>query len=409
MSADHELRLLGAALAWSDVWPQVGSELTDDAWTHTGCFALWSALRGAGGYEVPARVRDLAVGAGMDPSGYHEIVGLLLEHAAIPAEVPYLIGVVADEARVRRVQLRTGVALSADPEDAGQWCAEVVRAATDAAGDATRARWTAGVDLAAAALERRTSGQQGVPRLPMPWHEVEAMGCGVPRGRFTVVAGRPGMGKTTAALVLAAHWASQGLRVAVSSLEMGAGELGDRMLARLAGQRRGLTAEQANVDAADEMARWSLAVDDTPGLTASEIVLRAEGARRMLGGLDALVVDHFHLLAHRAEKGERTDEAMGRSSGVLRDWAKNQDIAVVLAAQLNRDSERRGTGVPRLADLRECGALEQDGYMVVAPYRPAVMDSQADPGELQWHVIKHRGGRCGSVGLHWNGEAGDIL
>lgn len=238
-----------------------------------------------------------------------------------------------------------------------------------------------------------------------------ALGGGIPAGRMTCVVGRPGMGKTALALGMVAGMCRAGRRVLVLSLEMSVREVSSR----IAGITHGLPisnlidgrvppGRDADLTAAiEEQALWALHVHDTPGLTAAQCIGIAETIRAQHRGLDAVVIDHLHLMRHPGGSRTRTDLAMAETSGQLRDAAKRGGWALVLCAQLNRSSERDNRP-PRMSDIREAGAIEQDAYAIIAPWRTLEPGPADDPGEAWCGVLKHRSGRVGRTPMRWHGE-----
>ena len=104
-----------------------------------------------------------------------------------------------------------------------------------------------------------------------------------------------------------------------------------------------------------------------------------------------LVIDYFQLIPLPKMHGGTKNDRMGETSKRLVDLAGTEDIAIVLCCQLNRDVEKRdGNGVAKLTDLRDCGELEQDGKLAIAPHR----DPKA-PNRLELHVIKNHNGKAG--------------
>jgi len=172
----------------------------------------------------------------------------------------------------------------------------------------------------------------------------------------------------------------------------------------LAGKRRATQDEIGLMGpAADAVSRLPLLIDDRPGLTAEQIVIAASSAKRELGGLDLVVVDHFHKMRFPKSAGQRSDDAMNASVTVLCDAAKRLGVALVLLAQLNRKCEERSDKRPMLSDLREAGGLEQDAYGVWSPFRPGAYDDNADQREAELIGLKHRNGECRTIPMRWYG------
>lgn len=247
-------------------------------------------------------------------------------------------------------------------------------------------------------------------------------GVGGVQRKMTLVVGRPGMGKTAFSLNLASYWLLTGLRGAIFSMEMQEHELAGRFVAMNSGLHyRDLVDPDKGFDgddyqrfavAGDKIRQWSLIYDFQTGLTASQISSRSRRIRRRLGGLDFIIVDHFHQMNHgTGDKYAREDVQMKRSSGILRDLAKDLDCAVIVLAQLSRKCEERPDRKPTKADIRECGALEEDAQTILSPFwpwyyrksTPAFRTANRTDAELL--ILKNRDGAEGELQLRYNPEA----
>lgn len=200
---------------------------------------------------------------------------------------------------------------------------------------------------------------------------------GLEAGTLTVIAGRPGMGKSALGWLMALAAARDGVGVLAISLEMSSRELGRRALAAaarvpLAAMKYGrVTAEQAEriVLARREMNDLPLTIEDSAGLTTATIAARARAAKRK--GLGMILVDHLHIVApDAADAKQGATWAIGRISGAMKRLAKDCDVPVLLLAQLNRGVESRDDKRPGLSDLRQAGDIEQDADAVGFVYRP---------------------------------------
>jgi len=236
------------------------------------------------------------------------------------------------------------------------------------------------------------------PMVPTGFTAVDAMLGGMPH-RMGLVLGPPGSGKSSLLVDLACHVAKAGGVVHTASLEMDCAELARRRVARECGvpayrlkQAHRLSLEDRGVvrNTLTRVGEWARqCIDaDTPGVTAAHIVTEAARTKERLGRIDLLVVDHFHLLDYQQRKGERTDTAMTRASGILRDAARELECPVVVGAQLNRERKgRSGWGaMPRMTDIRECGALEQDAYWILGLLRADVETLRVEVGKEAFGV-----------------------
>lgn len=208
---------------------------------------------------------------------------------------------------------------------------------------------------------------------------------GFQRGGVTVIAGRPGMGKTALAVDLAYRLADQGYSGAFFSIEMGADQMMPRFFSSVL-TREGQRVEYASImrgevpsETVDRMAtaerdmkRLPLFLDTVSAPTISEIQSRCRSATAQLGGpLDFIVVDYLGLVsASTRYQGQRAQE-VGEVSRGMKALAKSMGCALILLAQLNRKNEDRGDKRPELSDLRDSGEIEQDAEAVIFPFREA--------------------------------------
>ena len=197
----------------------------------------------------------------------------------------------------------------------------------------------------------------------------KALGGGFKGGKVIVLAARPGVGKTSLTIQVAAACARAGTAALILSQEMPAADLADRAVANLGQVDMGaLVAGKFDdedwariAQAADAAGKLPLYVDDQPGLTLLQIKAKARAMKRH-HGLGLLVVDYLQLCAGTTSRDNRNAQIEEISRG-LKGLSKELDITVLALAQLNRASVQRDE--PDLADLRDSGAIEQDADTVV--------------------------------------------
>lgn len=264
--------------------------------------------------------------------------------------------------------------------------------------------------------------------------DLDRMIGGWPRGQLTVIAGRPGMGKSCLATSVVLKAAKAGHACAFFSLEMVGEQLGSRMLTDLAYTanmpiyyqdvlHRRLTSHQRQrlVAQRDALKGLPLVNVEQRNLTISEI---ASKARRIANDLDRqgrkleiICVDHLGIMsASGRHNGNRVREVAEISNG-LATLASELDVAVIALSQLNRGVEGRENKRPMLADLRDSGSIEEDASLVIFAYRPAYYlerqesdsrDAEAERLELlekhrhtlELSVAKNRNGRIGAINVY---------
>lgn len=243
--------------------------------------------------------------------------------------------------------------------------------------------------------------------------DFDRMTDGLHGGEMIVLAGRPSLGKTSLVMNIAEHVAlTLKLPVGVFSLEMTAEELMKRVLCssarvNLRTIRDGFMSESDFPKLTSAAGRWSAAplhIDDTPGLSIMQLRSRARRMHQM-HGLKLLAIDYLQLLHSTSQRAQenRQQEIAEISSGI-KALAKELNLPILVASQLNREPEKRGPGGrPRMADLRESGAIEQDADLVGLIYRPgetnAEQEDESDGVPVNLLIAKQRNGPTGDVPL----------
>lgn len=247
------------------------------------------------------------------------------------------------------------------------------------------------------------SGFTDLDKETMGWH----------KGQLIIVAARPGMGKTSFMLNTALYSALQGqTSVAVFSMEMTREELAMRLLsmeARVDSNRLKNASKLQEQDwkhlqrAAGEMHEAQLYLDDTPALNILEIKSRCRRIQNQ-HGLGLVVVDYLQLMRGlgKAGAGYSREQEISEISRGLKAMAKELEVPVIAASQLSREVERREKGKPKLSDLRESGAIEQDADIVLFIHRDKENPEMQREAELI--IGKHRSGNTGEVKLAWFGQ-----
>jgi replicative DNA helicase len=255
------------------------------------------------------------------------------------------------------------------------------------------------------------SGER-VSGLKSGFNRLDGMTAGMHPGDLIIVAGRPGMGKTSFALnvgVNASHSrfnTGKNAGVAIFSLEMPKDQLVKRMLASEArvDSSRLRTGQvlrddwQSLAQAAGTLSDLPMFIDDTPGLTIME--LRAK-ARRIMAehGLALIIIDYLQLM-RSGTKNDSREQEISEISRSLKGLAKEMGIPVMALSQLNRGVESRGNKDkrPQLSDLRESGAIEQDADTIMFVYRDEVYNKESmDQGVAEIIVGKQRAGPTGTI------------
>jgi replicative DNA helicase len=243
--------------------------------------------------------------------------------------------------------------------------------------------------------------------------DLDRMTDGLHGGEMIVIAARPSMGKTSLAMNIAEHVALvQKLPVAVFSLEMTAEALVLRMLCSVArvnlrNIREGFMSESDFPKlrmATDQLVSAPLFIDDTPGLSILQLRARARRLAQQYR-IRLFVIDYLQLLHSTSRRAqENRQQEIAEISGGIKALAKELNVPVIVLSQLNRELERDKNRRPRLSDLRESGAIEQDADLVGLLYKPSSGEEDegadtADGVEMSLLIAKQRNGPTGDVNL----------
>jgi len=263
-----------------------------------------------------------------------------------------------------------------------------------------------------------------VTGLATDFTDLDRMTSGLQKGELIIIAARPSMGKTAFAINIAQNAAiNHGSIVAIFSLEMSKASLLRRMLASQAWvdqqmlQKGFLGRDEHDKlqKALGQLVESRMFIDDSAGISMSEMRAKARRLKQQAGGLDLIVVDYLQLMSASVSAGgkkgfeNRTQEVSAISRG-LKALAKELDVPVVALSQLSRASERRGDDKrPMLSDLRESGSIEQDADVVAFIHRESYYNrtdelSDADKAKSEIIIAKQRNGPTDTVFLNFIGK-----
>ena len=248
------------------------------------------------------------------------------------------------------------------------------------------------------------------------YRDMDNLLAGFQRSDLVILAARPSMGKTALSLNLALNVATQSAAsVLMFSLEMSKEQLVDRLLASEAGVnswnlRTGNLSDNDFEKIGHAMGVLSEAkfyIDDTPGITVSELRTKArrEAHKRELG---LIVVDYLQLMSGGSKYGggENRVQEISEISRGLKGIARELNVPILALSQLSRSVESRSPQIPQLADLRESGSIEQDADAVMFIYRDDYYNPETTekPNIMDIFIKKHRNGPTGKVELYFDRE-----
>ena len=259
-------------------------------------------------------------------------------------------------------------------------------------------------------VQEMADNPNDVTGVPTGFYDLDRMTAGFQAGDLIVLAARPSMGKTALAINIAENVALQeGLPVAVFSMEMGAAQLAVRIVGSIGRIDQGhlrtgkLTDEEwpRLTEAIEKLRTISLHIDESAGLTSSELRANARRLSRQCGQLGLIVVDYLQLMSGSASGDENRATELGEISRGLKMLAKELKCPVIALSQLNRSVETRPDKRPMMSDLRESGAIEQDADIIMFIYRDEyyTKDACKEPGVAEVIIAKQRNGPTGTVKL----------
>jgi replicative DNA helicase len=365
-------------------------------------------------------IDTLSVGAELDHSGLLSQVGGRARIAATQLQsnvgglfIEHHAGLIQDAARLRKTLkvFNDGIrSIVQDRAGATQAIDHTIKKLFDLATDADESNVERiGERSVGSFIESLNQVER--PRLKWPWPKVDSLLSGLWPSEMTVVCGRPAMAKTSFAMNLALFLAMDcKIPVCYFSLEMSNVNLVNRMLSQLANvdsvrlrdHRKDnpvLSDEEMQrvLEASIPLSEAPLFVDDTPGLTETDLVIKSR-RKKWQDNIGCVIIDYIQLLRPSAKFVNREQE-VSSFSATARYVARELQIPVVVLCQLNRGPEARSDHRPLLSDIRESGALEQDADVVIGLYRDHYYNPEADPNEAEVIVLKHRNGPTDTVKL----------
>jgi replicative DNA helicase len=261
-----------------------------------------------------------------------------------------------------------------------------------------------------ARVEEMSLNPNDITGVPTGFFDLDRMTSGMQAGDLIVLAARPSMGKTALAINIAEHVAlKEDLPVAVFSMEMGASQLAIRIVGSIGridqsrlrtGKLREEEWPRLN-ETIEKLRTVSLSIDETPGLTTSELRASARRQARRCGKLGLVVVDYLQLMSGSSSgDGENRATELGEISRGLKMLAKELQCPVIALSQLNRGVEQRTDKRPMMSDLRESGAIEQDADVIMFIYRDDYYNKDSkEPNVAEIIIAKQRNGPTGTVKL----------
>lgn len=420
---EAERAVLGSMLMARDAIDVV-AELLDDADFYNDAnqriYATMLRMHGEGVHGIdPVTVfAELGQKKALSDVGGAKYLAELLEAVAHPSHAKYYAEIVQDRSQ-RRQLIDTGSEMIREAFDEGKDYKDIVAEAESAIHrQIERDIGADAVDLTEVLFQVFDERSRERRDLVFTGYKaLDDLTAGLEGGNVIVLAARVSVGKTALALSMAINCADNGTGVLFVSLEQSALEIAERMLSiksklpfrdiktnNLREEDRTLLLEKSS-----ELSDANIFVDDRVPRNMQQIAGYARLKVRR-DGVKLIIIDYIQLIAPRTRRDPREVQVAEISQGI-KHLARSLNVVIIVLAQLNREIEKRPNSEPRLSDLRESGAIEQDADLVWMIQRPAkwVGRDPAEPVEdddkraVLW-VKKHRNGQTGPVNLEFSGS-----
>lgn len=421
-SEESERAVLGAVLLDPQILPTISGRLRAEDFYLERHHILYDAMLGLQEERTGIDLRTLQ--ARLEQQAKLELIGGISYLASLDLDLPDIGRVdayveIVKERSIRRRLIETSTTIIRDCLDGGLEAQSALGRAEQAVlglgEEAIRKGFVHLADVFHETLEELEERPGAtLTGVPSGYIDLDRITHGLNRGNLIIIAGRPGMGKTSFALNISQHVAIRENRtVGIFSLEMSQQELALRILCSEAdvsfSRLRSGALSQKQWSKVIQTVRATqeapLYIDDSPNPTLLEV---SSKARRLKAekGLALVILDYLQLMQAGGRYENRNLEIAAISRG-LKQLAKELQIPVIALSQLSRQTERRGSDHrPQLSDLRESGSIEQDADMVAFIYRDEVYnhDDETNKGLAEVIIAKHRNGETGTVELVFVGE-----
>ncbi|XID91684.1 replicative DNA helicase [Paenibacillaceae bacterium WGS1546] len=415
---EAEQAVLGAILLEAEALIAAMEHLKSEDFYSVSHQRIFDAMVGLNDDNEPIDLVTLT--ARLTDSGQIEEVGGILYLTklanAVPtaANVEYYASIVEEKAILRRL-IRTATQIVsngyASEDDVGALLNDAEARIMEISSRRTSTGFISIRDVLMEVFERVEflyNHRGGVTGIPSGFVDLDRMTSGFQKNDLIIVAARPSVGKTAFALNIAQNVAVRASEtVAIFSLEMSAAQLVQRIICA-----------ESNVDAqrmrtghleGDDWEKLSMAIgslseaqiyiDDTPGITVSDIRAKCRRLKKEKG-LGMILIDYLQLIQGRGKAGENRQQEVSEISRTLKQIARELEVPVIALSQLSRGVEQRQDKRPMMSDLRESGSIEQDADIVAFLYRDDYYDKESEKKNIIEIIIaKQRNGPVGTVEL----------
>lgn len=422
---EAEASLLGAVLIDSDALVKIADVIVVSDFFDTRHQRIYEAITQL--YEKRSPIDVLTLADQLKGNGFLEMIGgpsyltELTNFVPTAAHVEQYAEIVAQKA-VRRRLIKTSRELTDLGYDESKAIKELIEEAEanlfEVSQQHVKQSITSIEDVLADSFERFDDlhkDKNKVRGIPTGFRDMDDILAGLQRSDLFILAARPSMGKTAFSLSLAHNVAVQAKEpVLIFSLEMSKEQLVDRLLAMESGVDAWAlrTGNLTDTDfeklglAMGTLSEAKIYIDDTPGLTVSDLRTKArrESHKQQLG---LIIVDYLQLMSggSKFSSGDNRVNEISEISRGLKAIARELNVPLIALSQLSRSVESRKPQIPQLADLRESGSIEQDADVVAFIYREDYYNPESDRKSIMDILIKkHRNGATGGIELFFDRE-----
>ncbi|HEV3121861.1 MAG TPA: replicative DNA helicase [Isosphaeraceae bacterium] len=416
---EAELGVLGSILIDNDVLHEVVQLVNVDDFYRDSHQVIFRAIRDlydlGHGVDQITLVEELKKRNTFQAAGGMETLSAILESVPHAANAKYYAQIVRQKS-VGRQLIESANEILSESYSNNYTAGELLEAAErrifriaeeQAAGETIDLR-----DVVAQAMERialRSEARHPITGVGTGYYELDDITGGFQPAQLIILAARPSMGKTALALNICEHVAVENKRgVLLVSLEMGRHELAERLLcarSKVDGHKLRTGRNFGARDMAllgkgfDELRVAPIDIDDTPARNMLQITANARRLK-LRKQISMVVIDYIQLIdSESTESRDSRQEQIAKISRRLKGLARELQVPVIALSQLNRAVENREDRRPRMADLRESGAIEQDADLVLLLHRPEYYDANDQPGIAELHIAKNRNGATGNIKL----------
>lgn len=419
---EAEMNAIGCAFLTNDALDKVCEELDVDMFFSEANKRIFEAIKALHQNKIPldsATVKnEIEKKGSINSIGGIEYLSEVIDSVISAANIEYYIDIIREKALRRKlIDVTTGITTNAynEEEDTN----DLIEDAEKKIFSVTKAR-KAGefksigevIRSTQAELERLAKNKADITGIPSGFYDLDKLTSGFHENELIILAARPAMGKTAFGLNLAVNAAkSTDKAVAIFNMEMSAEQLAMRMIAAAGGieQNKLRTGRLEHNDwkkvneAMSELGETNLYIEDSSGMTISEIRAKCRRLATQDKGLAMIVIDYLQLISGGSRYEGNRQQEVSEISRSLKTMAMELKVPVIALAQLSRSVELRENKRPIMSDLRESGSIEQDADIVAFLYRDdyynKASSESTDVSVTELIIGKHRSGGTGTIEL----------